>query len=320
VLRDELPEGDNKMNERDCRHDGKAVKSDQKTDDQFLWFNLTKRVSRIPYRIYHRIKKVFVWHGIPAHLKINGFGLNGADYVGTLSDYYSRKLIEQGLHPEQLKAVGLPRFDKLVEFREALSETRFGWVQVAGKEYLKILFPQNWGYAFGNKAGGDFNVDYELAYLNRIPMEIAGKKIRITYRLRSEERIGDYNEFIRRFDHIRFEEAGKVDSYESITDHHVLVSPYSTMLLEALFLRRYCCVYDPQKRDYYGYVKSGACLEAWDSASLVASIQGIIGSAEVRNGLQHGTEKYLEERAQIDGGASERTRNYILDIFGNLKQ
>lgn len=237
------------------------------------------------------------------------FGLNGADYIGTLSPFYSSKLIERGLPAEKIRSVGLARFDDIISFSN-INLHNIKPPQFRNNE-TKILYPQSMGLEFGRNE----RVDHDLNLIKEILPYLNYSKSILTYRLRREENKNNYKE-LSYLTNVRLE-SGDHPIYKSIINHDIIFSSGSTILLEALALKRYAIIFHPQKQDNYGYVSSGSCLLSWDISSLVEAINKIVKDAEIRRNLRERSKIFVKERAMIDGKATERTCSFIEDIISN---
>jgi hypothetical protein len=277
-----------------------------------LYYSVIKEKITQTRNIKSLIKQSFKRFIYPKLTTCRPFGLNGADYVGTLSQYYSDKLIERGLLPRQLRPVGLPRFDEIIEYRRR----RILQMNELKKESdnLVILLPQAWGFEFGNPPNQITSVESEISRAKIIFKALAGKAD-VKYRIRAEERSDRYRNILEGITiPIIIEEAQKVPPYKSILKSDLVITTGSTMLLEALALGKLGILFDASRRDCFGYARDGGCLMAYDDQSLVLAIMKILQSTELQKEMRQKANKYVLERAMIDGKASERTCQFIEDI------
>ncbi len=276
--------------------------------------SMIKRRLKYPRTILYDFKYLPAKIYIRKYLKGYPFGMNGTDWIGTMSEYYSQKLIDRGIEKYRVKATGLPRFDKIPEL---LRDNDFSLDIKRGKvaSTIKILFPQTWGYTTGSNVFAD--VTNELVFLKMLKSYFKDNSIEISYRLRYEEDISDYTEQIRSHADIVFEEGKIVSAYESIMNHTIIISTGSTMILEALALHRYAILYDRNSKDTYGFRRSGACLSGSNAKEVADAIKTIITDMDKRSGLQKAGMWYVAQRAMIDGESAERTAMFIESIVHN---
>ena len=275
------------------------------------WVALKRKLSNLrhPKTLLKNVfKKVFLVK-LP---ECRPFGLNGADYVGTLSPYYSNKLIDRGLSPQQLRPVGLARFDEIKKYRNNATSSASARKNEPAK--LIILSPQSWGFEFGTPPSQFMSVESEIKRL-KIISESFPDRISVKYRIRPEENIDRYRNILNETTvTIVIEEGRKLSTYESIMKSDVIITTGSTMLLETLALSKIGILFDPSQQDYYGYVRDGGCLMAYDDESLVSAIKNILQYPEVPDEMRRKARRYVWNRAMIDGRASERTCRFIEDI------
>ena len=239
---------------------------------------------------------------------IRPFGLNGADYIGTLSPFYSSKLIERGLPAEKIRSIGLARFDDIIVFANQKKKIT-GWPEFFHSRIIRVLYPQTMGYEFGKFE----SVNRDIILIKKIFKGIDANKFIITYRLRAEENLDNYKKFLN-INYLKLEDATKISAYESIIKNDILISTGSTMLLEALALKRYAILFNSLKNDYYGYYKSGSTLIAWDSKSILQAITEIVQNSDLRKRMQINASMFVQERAMIDGKSTEKICSFINDI------
>ena len=257
----------------------------------------------LPSKIYTR---VFL-RGYP-------FGMNGTDYIGTLSEYYLEKLKSRGIESFRMKAIGLPRFDLISELLiEDPGTDNF----VSRKPTIRVLYPQSWGYAFGENIPN--SVQSELDFLQAVNNHIKDYRVEISYRLRAEEKLLDYTEHMNNHPDIRFEEASKILTYESILNHDIIISTGSTMILEAIALSKYAILRDKTYADAFGFGRSGACLVGGESKEIAEAIKLIISDESQRSSLQNNANRFIIERAMIDGKSAARTVMFIELIIKKYK-
>jgi len=256
------------------------------------------------------VRKLFY----PSLPECKPFGMNGADYVGTLSAYYANKLIERGLAPRQLRPVGLARFDEIEKYRKDNIST----LDRSNQEKISILLCQSWGFELGSSPSDVSSVESEITRAQIISNSFPGRVI-VKYRIRPEEHLNNYKKYLNIFNKsLILEEASKIPVYESIMESDLIVTTGSTILLEALSLGKIGILFDPSRKDYYGYVRFGGCLMAHDDESLVSAIQEILQFPRLQAVMLEKAQKYVVERAMIDGRASERTCQFIKDIIDGL--
>jgi len=244
------------------------------------------------------------------------FGLNGVDYVGTLSNYYSNKLIERGLSPQQLRPVGLARFDEIGEY---MGKIYYKTSLKNKSTKIVILYPQEWGFEFGIPKSHISSVESEISRLKNLAESFRGRVI-IKYRLRQGESIDRYRILITGMnDKIIIEEGRQVPSYHSIMESDVVITMGSTMLLEALALGKIGILFDTSQKDYYGYIRDGGCLMAYNDTHLVSVIEKILRNPELSAEMRQKASKFVVDRAMIDGKASERTCQFIKDIVSGKR-
>ena len=252
---------------------------------------------------------------IRAFLKGYPFGLNGTDYIGTLSNYYLKKLVTRGVEDFKVKAIGLPRFDLIPELlKKTVSHGTDHFVH--GESEIWIMYPQVWGYSFGDDFWQD--VQSELDFLKSLKSYLKIYNIKITYRLRFEEKISDYSEHISNHPDIRFEKGSDVSAYESILNHDIIISKNSTMILETIALKKYAIL--NSGNDMYGYGRIGACLVGRDPSEAAAAVVSIISNITQRTSLMENAAKYIHERAMIDGCAATRAVMFIESIINSPKK
>ena len=177
------------------------------------------------------------------------------------------------------------------------------------------MYVQTWGYTVGTGVWAD--VKTELDFLKTLKTHLGVHNIRITYRLRSEERISDYSEQIINHSDLRFEEGNKISAHDSILDQDIIISTGSTMVLEALALKKYAILLDRKSQDTYGFGRSGACLVGSDSKEVAEAVDRIIVDKKQRANLSTNAIKYVSDRAMIDGKSSERTVMFIKTVINN---
>lgn len=231
------------------------------------------------------------------------FGFNGSDFIASFSMYYKKILISQGFPSEKIECVGLARFDELEIYQR---NNNIKYPDFNTIEQTTILFPQTLGLKDGNYY---YNTTSELELLNNIKKQL--RDVKVLYRLRQGEIIEDYSQLISNFPEIEFIYGNSINPYLSIIQCHIIISTASTMLLESLKLKRFGILYERNGNDYYRYVQSGSCLMCTDDKSAIESIKAIINSSIVRSNLSVNAEKFVFDRAMMDGLATSRTCSFI---------
>jgi hypothetical protein len=286
-------------------------------DYRRIW-TTQREMGRDPFR-----RSVFIFrHLAKRFYRARSIGHGGCTRIAVSGDFARDLLIRQGISPDNVIVTGQPRFDSAVS-QNGEKDTLIRQLEsTRGKKIVLYLPDHAAGHKLKSYSSHLEAVTTVVTSCRQLPEALLVVK---PHHGQSSE---SYKSIVEGLGYSALIYNGS-NLHDLIRASDVVITGISTSGLETLALDKPLIImslragsgYFPRGFEYIPYVSSGVALGVHHPEELPAAIRSALHDSDTREKLRSNTSQFLYHHVyHLDGKASERVANLILDMAGRQPQ